>query len=327
MAKTKEQMLSLLEQHRGEPLSGAAAAKMLGLSRAAVWKAIEELRKEGYAITAVTNRGYRLSETNDLLSAEGIFVHCADLPITKEQIHVEKVVDSTNRLARMMAVEGAAHGSVFLAEEQTQGRGRRGRSFFSPNGKGLYMSILLRPTGTSEQAVLTTTAASVAVCRALQETLGIEAKIKWVNDLFWNDKKICGILTEAVTDVESGTIESLVLGIGINTTSTEADFPLELRKIAGSVFADSPVSRNVLAAAVLAHVFAIAEAPIAGEFMEEYRARSLVLGREITVHSGTETYPAKAIDIDSAGALIAEKKDGTRILLNSGEVSIRPIID
>ena len=299
-------------------------AGALALSRGAVWKAIEELRKEGYAIDAVTNRGYSLSDSSDLLSAEGILLHLKDLPVNREQIHIYKTVDSTNQVAKKMAVAGAAHGSVFLAEEQTMGKGRRGRSFFSPKGTGLYMSVLLRPTGTSEQAVLTTTAAAVAVCRALSRVLGVDPSIKWVNDVFVDGRKVCGILTEAVSDFESGSIEFLVLGIGINVST--ADFPDELRQVAGAVLANghAPFSRNVLAAAVLREVLALTAEPDPAAFLDEYRRRCFVVGKPVTVHGINETYDATAVDIDAKGALIVEKPTGERFVLNSGEVSVRP---
>lgn len=329
MLTTKEKVLGLLEENRGKVLSGTVIAKSLELSRAAVWKAIEELRKEGYTIDAVTNKGYSLPEGSDLLSVEGILMHLSDMPIQREQIHVYKSIDSTNQLGKRMAVDGAAHGSVFIAEEQTDGRGRRGRSFFSPKGKGLYMSVLLRPTGTAEEAVLTTTAAGVAVCRALSKTFNIEADIKWVNDVFLNGRKICGIMTEAVSGFESGTIEFLVLGIGVNVSTVEEEFPSDIRAIAGSLLSGSgndtaSFSRNALAAAILREVLAIAANPAAEEFIDEYRSRCFVLGRQITVLCGSTSYPAKAVDIDGRGALIVEKEDGTIEILNSGEVSIRP---
>ncbi len=326
MLTTKENILSVLEEHRGSPLSGATIAKSLDISRAAVWKAIEELRKEGHAIDAATNRGYSLAENSDLLSVDGILLHLEGLPVTREQIHIYKSVDSTNQVAKKLAVEGAPHGSIFLSEEQTSGRGRRGRNFFSPKGSGLYMSILIRPEGSAAQAVLTTSAAAVAVSRALSKLSGIDAKIKWVNDIFVNGKKVCGILTEAVSDFESGSIEALILGIGINVSTTEEAFPEDVRTVAGSIGNDmrNSISRNLLAASVLREVFAIAEKPRAEEFMEEYRSRCFLLGQDITVlPGGGESYSAKAIDIDERGALIVETEDGTRQILNSGEVSVR----
>lgn len=326
MLTTKENILGFLEENRGRALSGATIAKSLDITRAAVWKAIEELRKEGHAIEAVTNRGYSLSESSDLLSVEGILLHSEGLPISREQIHIYKSIDSTNQIGKKMAVEGAPHGSVFLSEEQTEGRGRRGRNFFSPKGSGLYMSIVLRPEGTASEAVLTTSAAAVAVARALSSLSGIDAKIKWVNDIYVNGKKVCGILTEAVSDFESGSIEALVLGIGINVSTTEEAFPADVRNVAGSLSNGKPekLSRNVLAAAVLREVFAIAAKPRAEDFMEEYRSRCFLLGQEITVlPGGKESYEAKAIAIDDSGALIVEMNDGKTQTLNSGEVSIR----
>jgi len=327
MLTTKETVLGFLEENRGHPISGAAIARSLNISRAAVWKAIEELRKAGHSIDAATNRGYSLAESSDLLSVEGILLESEGLPLAREQIHIFKTIDSTNHIAKKMAVEGAPHGSVFLAEEQTQGRGRRGRSFCSPSGSGLYMSILLRPEGNTEQAILTTSAAAVAVSRALSKLTGLDAKIKWVNDIFIHGKKVCGILTEAVSDFESGSIEALVLGIGINVSTKEEAFPEDVRAVAGSLDLETGVkpSRNALAAAVLREVFALAANPKPEEFMEEYRSRCFLLGQDILVlPGGADSYEATAISIDDRGALIVETKKGKRQTLNSGEVSVRP---
>lgn len=361
MLSTKENVLKILEENRGAALSGAAISRDLSVSRAAVWKAIEELRKEGHMILAATNKGYTLSDASDLLSAEGIMLHMETPAVTREHLHVFKSIDSTNLMAKKMALAGAAHGTVVLAEEQTQGRGRLGRSFYSPKGCGLYMSILLRPNRTKDTAILTTTAAAAAVCRALAGTFGIEAEIKWVNDIYVGGRKICGILTEGVTDFETGSIEALVVGIGINVFEGEAGFPHEIREIAGTLkdsIQDKEISgsrlcsldrnrldrnrldrnrldrnrldrnrldRNRLAAAVISEVIKINENLRPEDFLPEYKARSLVLGKDITVYRGSDQYEAKAVDIDEQGGLVVQKKDGAVETLNSGEITIRPV--
>ncbi len=326
MFTTKSKILTLLEASKGQALSGAAIAKELRISRSAVWKSIEELRKEDYDIQAVTNKGYSLSPESDVLSKEGLLLLTKHPAITYDNIHVFKCIGSTNQEAKKMAVAGAGHGTVVLAEEQTQGRGRRGRSFFSPKGTGIYMSVILRPQGTAEEAVLTTAAAAVAVCRAITRVLGLSPEIKWVNDIFVDHRKVCGILTEAVSDFQTGTIESLILGIGLNVTTDPERFPDSIQNTAGALLPGGKhISRNLLAAAILDELLERMDRKDSAGLIEEYRALSFLPGEQITVYRGDETYEAKALDIDSKGGLIVEKPNGSKETLRSGEVSVRPI--
>ena len=321
---TKNMVLKTLEQNRGKPVSGSMIAKKLNVSRGAVWKAIEALRDEGYKIEAVTNRGYILSEESDLLSKEGIFVNLKNSKIKGDQIYVFSSLDSTNQLAKKMAIDGAPHGTVVLADEQTKGRGRRGRSFYSPKGTGIYLSIILKTDNFADIGLLVTTAASVAVCRALAKIYGVEAKIKWVNDIYLNDRKLCGILTEAITNFETGTIDSIVLGIGLNFKTT--DFPEELNQTATSLFSsDEEIKdkRNRLAAAIIDEVLDLCEDLNSEKFISEYKQRSMVIGKDISVYRGNDQFDAKAIDIDSQGGLVVQKQDGTVEVLNSGEITVR----
>lgn len=337
---TKGNVLKALEENKGATVSGEELAGRLSLSRAAVWKAISELRKEGYRIDAITNRGYCLSEDSDLLSAEGIFPHVA-YPSMSERIHVFKTVESTNLTAKKMALEGAPAGSAVIAEEQTKGRGRMGRSFHSPPSGGIYMSFILKPRFDASKAVLITTAASVAVCRAIEKITGISCEIKWVNDVYAKGKKVCGILTEAVTDFETGQIEHIVLGIGINYNTPAEAFPEGLSEVAGSLFngvsessAEGAASRNRLIAEVINQVLEINEELELRTFIKEYRRRSMVLGKEIRIltpgrtdgkRDFSEGILAAAVDVDDDGGLVVRYEDGTLSTLNTGEVSVRPV--
>ena len=323
---TKERVLALLEAHRGEHFSGAQLAASLGVSRNAVWKAVTELRAAGCRIDAATNRGYCYAAENDLLSVLGI------LPLLSEtarplaaHLQVFPELASTNQTAKELALAGAAHGTAVIAERQTQGRGRYMRSFCSPPG-GLYISMILHPDRLNFAHITTVTAlAGAAVCEAVEAVSGKKPGIKWVNDVFLDGKKICGILTEAVTDIESGTLGWLVLGIGINVTTRTEDFPPELREIAGSVFGeDVPGSRNRLAAELLNRIPGCVPAPAEAEVIGRYRSRLMMLGRQVTVvqSDGTE-YSAAALDIDEAGHLIVETAAGERRVLSSGEIRIR----
>lgn len=334
---TRANVLKALEENKGTTVSGEELASRLDISRAAVWKAIQELRREGYRIEAATNKGYCLSQENDVLSAEGIipYLRSADMA---DKIHVFKVLESTNLTAKKMALDGAPHGTVVLSEEQTKGRGRMGRSFFSPPAGGIYISFILEPQLDAAKSVLITTAASVAVCRAIEAVTGISCRIKWVNDVYLDDKKICGILTEAVTDFESGHIDYIVLGIGINFSTAADAFPKELSGIAGSLISgshDGDVSRNRLIAELIDQVLEINEDLEARKFLEDYRKRSFILGKEIQVipriradHESepAEGMPALALDIDGDGGLVVRYRDGSVQTLNSGEISIRPLL-
>ena len=198
----KSRLLELLEQHKGETLSGEDIGRELSCTRAAVWKAVNSLRQEGYPIEAGPNKGYMLARESNLISAEGIRLFLEDPQV---EIKIFDAISSTNLEARQLAVSGmAGHGSFVVAMEQTAGRGRRGREFYSPKGSGIYLSVILEPKGTLEGSLLITTAAATAVYKAVKEVCGVKLGIKWVNDLYKDNRKVCGILTEAVTDFESG---------------------------------------------------------------------------------------------------------------------------
>jgi len=323
--RTKYSVLELLEQHRGQSLSGEELARRLGVSRTAVWKAVGDLKKEGYHIEAVTNKGYRLSRDTDILSVQGLLPFLDD-PELADRIYIFKEVESTNRTALNMMLEGAGYVTVVIAETQTACRGRQGRSFSSPPGKGIYMSIVLRPAfQTLPQAALVTTAASVAVCRAIEKVTGRQLGIKWVNDLFLRDRKVCGILTEAITDFESGTVEGLVLGIGVNFSARPEDFAPEARETAGSLCpgCTDGARRILLAAELINQASRLGDLLNEGGFLDEYRRRSLVLGKWITVLHPLGSYEALALDIDQEGRLLVRLQDGSTRLLNGGEVRIR----
>lgn len=333
---TRGNVLKALEENKGGTVSGEELASRLNISRAAVWKAIQELRKEGHRIDAITNKGYSLARDSDVLSVEGILPYVAD-PAMTDRVHVFKSVESTNLTAKRMALDGAPAGTVVIAEEQTKGRGRMGRSFYSPPAGGIYMSFILKPRFDAAKSVLITTAASVAVCKAIETITGISCRIKWVNDIYLGEKKICGILTEAVTDFESGHIEYIVLGIGINYSTDRSVFPKELSGIAGSLFESAPadgVTRNRLIAEVINQVLEVNEKLETREFVHEYKNRSFVLGKEILViptaglardGSLSEGIPATAVDIDKDGGLVVRYRDGSVQTLNSGEISIRTV--
>ena len=344
----RDKVLNVLEEKKGEPVSGESLAELLGVSRTAVWKAVTSLKKEGYPIDAKTNKGYSLSSESDKLSEVAIRACLSKLSPYEKYLKEESdnnllnsidcigniiildTVDSTNNEAKRLVASAASledipFGTVIIAENQSAGKGRRGRSFYSPVANSVYMSFILKPTATIENSLLITIAAGVAVCRAIEATCDDTQRpeIKWVNDIFVNKKKICGILTEAISDIESGEIESLVLGIGVNINIPEEDFPKELRDIAGSVKI-APGKRNQFAATLSSEVFSIYYAMAEGkEIIPEYRARSMMEGREIIVVKGKNEEKATALSVSDNGGLSVEYPDGRREILRSGEVSIK----
>ncbi|MFT3951866.1 MAG: biotin--[acetyl-CoA-carboxylase] ligase [Oscillospiraceae bacterium] len=322
-------ILQALETRRGETISGAQLAKETGVTRAAIWKAISQLRAEGAAIDAATNRGYSLRAESGLLNAQGITALLDEAARALFSVKTEPCVTSTNTLLKAAAQAGALQGTVLCAGEQTQGRGRMGRDFYSPPDSGVYLSVILRPAMRAQDALFITTAAAVAVCRAIERLGGSpgDARIKWVNDVFVGRKKVCGILTEAALDFESGGLEYAVLGIGTNLLAPAASFPDDLRKIAGGIFTgDIANLRNRFAAAVLNELAVlISRADYnAPAYLAEYRARSFLLGTQVDVLSAAGERAALAVDIDAGARLVVRYPDGTEEALSSGEVRVRP---
>lgn len=233
---TKQALLQALSGAEGRYISGEQLAQTLGVSRAAIHKAAAALTAQGYTLEAAPRRGYRLLG-GDPFCADAVGEYPAP-------VYVHERLDSSNQTAKRLALAGAPHGTLVLAGQQSAGRGRMGRRFESPAGKGIYLSLVLRVPVPASEALGVTVGAAVAVARAVQKLCGIELGIKWVNDLYYQGKKVCGILTEAGTSVESGLLEWLVVGIGLNLTTTPADWPEELARTAGSLFpgAGQPLS-------------------------------------------------------------------------------------
>lgn len=321
---TKEKLLELFESNKGIYFSGEEIAGKLGVSRAAVWKAVKALRNDGYAIDAVTNKGYCLSEKTDILSPQGIQKYLnpeyRDIELT-----VLSTVDSTNALIREKAEHGFAEGYTIISNEQTAGRGRYGRDFFSPSGTGVYMSILLRPSNYSaRQAVRLTTIAAVAMCEAIEEVSDEKALIKWVNDIYVKGKKVCGILTEASFGLESGMLEYAVLGIGVNVYSPQKGFPKELEQIAGAIFDGTKDDmKNRLTAAFLNRFMEYYTSKNQTDYVEKYRSRNLVIGKQVSFTAGGETRNAFVYGIDEECRLMVKFDDGETQSLAYGEIHIR----
>lgn len=324
MLSTKEQLLTLFENNKGTYLSGEEIAEKLSISRSAVWKAVNSLRNEGYSIDAVTNKGYSLSVKTDILSVQGIQKYlkpnCSNL-----NIEVLPSLDSTNNFAREKAVLGMPEGYVVIANTQTNGKGRKGREFFSPSNTGIYMSLVLRPSYCSlKQATKLTTMAAVAVCEAIEIVSNEKGQIKWVNDVYVKGKKVCGILTEASLGLEDNFLEYAIIGIGVNVSLPIDGFPKEIQNIAGAVFENAQNDgKNRIAAEILNRFMSYYTALPKVNYIEEYRSRNFVIGKEILVNLSDKQKKAVALDIDDEFHLIVKYDNNKTETLSSGEISIR----
>jgi BirA family biotin operon repressor/biotin-[acetyl-CoA-carboxylase] ligase len=321
----EELILSFLADGGEEFTSGEVLSGKLGLSRTAVWKYVESLRTKGYRIDAVPARGYRLVEIPDRLTPLEIspLLNTHDIGRT---IHYFDEVSSTNEVAFRLASEGASHGEVVVAERQSQGRGRRGRSWFSPPGLNLYCSLILRPDLSPQRAPELTLVAAAALAETVERG-GAEAKIKWPNDIMVNGKKVAGILTELSADPE--TVHFAVVGMGINLNGEYADFPAELKASATSLRAarGQLVPRALFAAALWTQLEQRLDQHAAegfGPIRSACRALSDTLGREVLVKSEHAELRGLAEDIDDGGALLVRTSQGLERVISGDVEQLRP---
>lgn len=340
----KERVLILLEENKNTTLSGEEIAKTLSCSRAAIWKAVRTLQSEGYNITGVNNKGYTLTSSPDVLSQAFIEDKLKeagfDIPVITKSI-----VDSTNTQLKLMAGNGETRDIIMISEEQTAGKGRRGRSFFSPKNTGIYLSFLLHPNVPVYEAPVLTTMAATAEAIAIDNVLkqfdasDSSAHIKWVNDIYMHGKKVSGILTEASTSIEDNSLEYAVLGIGINLYEPDDGFPEEIKNVAGSIFTDNLQRenlRNIMASELIINFLKLYHdgnsentGKLSRSYITEYKKRSIVLGKEVTLltpnHepiSGNHS-TATVIDINDDCHLLLRYNDGTESYISGGEISVR----
>lgn len=359
---TKDKILARLESAGGEYISGTSLAKWLKISRNAVWKAIRSLISEGHNIESSMPRGYRLMDEKDILSIGGISSNIDDDLCHLFTFDVRESVGSTNSLLKEIASSGyysretnsfdlqssssgrdsllcdnkelnapsyapsyAPEGLVLAASHQSAGRGRLGRSFFSPENTGLYFSLLLRPQMAVSDSVFITTAAASSLCIAIEESFAIKPEIKWVNDLYYKGKKICGILTEANLDLATGALEYVILGVGVNLYPPSGGFPEEIRSVAGSLLDfERSGGRNLLLGRFLTHFWRLYKGSDKCEITELYRKYNFTVGKKISVISGDSIRPALALSIsDDCSLEVLFEDSGERAYLSSGEISIR----
>lgn len=321
----KTKILKFLRNSRGY-VSGQQLSEALGVSRTAVWKYIRQLEEEGYRIEAVRNRGYRLAEEADVITGPELasMLHTQWLG---KRIEYFPETDSTNIQARRLAEEGAPSGTLAVADCQKAGKGRRGRSWVSPPGTGIWMSLVLRPDILPASASMVTLVAGMAAAKGIRAVTGLDAGIKWPNDVVVQGRKVCGILTEMSTEEES--IRHVVVGMGINV-NTEA-FPEELLETATSLKleAGAPVKRSPVIAAV-AEAFEdyysrFLETCNMELLKEEYNGLLVNRGRIVRVLDPGKEYQGKALGIGSDGSLLVEREDGKVETVISGEVSVRGV--
>ncbi|WP_312339754.1 biotin--[acetyl-CoA-carboxylase] ligase [Anaerospora hongkongensis] len=321
----RTQILQLLRAHSGQYISGEDLSRMLAVSRTAIWKHIQSLKNEGYAIEAHPRLGYTLRQAPDLLSPKEI-ESCLHSHSLGRQIHYFSDVGSTNNEAKKIAADGCPEGTIVVAEAQTVGRGRLSRGWFSPYGKGIWLSVVLRPPFQPQQAPKCTLMAAVAVTKAIRGFCDVPCGIKWPNDILYEGKKLVGILTEMSAEMDA--INYIVIGMGVNVNTSAEEFPPELAEIATSILAvkNEPVSRLQLLCRILAELELIYQQVIREGFapvLEEWKTLSVTLGQAVNVIGPDEQYSGTAVTIDEDGALLVETDMGLRKVI-AGDVSIRP---
>lgn len=322
----RKTIVEILKKAGGNFVSGENIAGDLGISRTAVWKHIQKLRESGYEILSNARLGYKLKDAPDLLLPSEIQIGL-DTKIIGKEMHYFPSVNSTNYVAKALAYHGATDGTIVVAEEQDSGKGRLERNFYSPRGKGIWFSVVLRPKFLPHEAPKCTLMAAVAVAEAMNR-FNLKAQIKWPNDIMFDGRKIVGILTEMTCELSKVTY--IVTGIGINVNISREEFPEELRSVAASLseMNGENLSRVKFFRAVLEELDKLYRTVNSSDFAKVFalwRKYNITLGKNIRVipadNSG-EIFSGKAIDLDTEGALIVETAQGLRTVY-AGDVSIR----
>lgn len=319
----KKKVLKILKKNKDDFISGEKISEELSITRAGVWKHINKLKEEGYKIEAISRRGYKLIFSPDILSYEEIEVYLSTKFIGKHWQYF-KSIDSTNKKAKENALD-LKEGTVLISEEQTGGKGRIGREWISPKGKGIWMSIVLKPGLDPIKVSRITLLGAVSVFKALKN-MGINSQIKWPNDILINGKKVAGILTEMSGELNM--VDYIVMGIGINVNLDKKDFPKSLKNKATSAKIElgKEINRRKLTAYILnefeKNYIQFKEDEDIREIIEIIRRNSILIGKEIRVINGKIAKIGKVLDINELGELVVEFEDGIANII-SGEISIR----
>ncbi len=321
----KADIIRLLKEYDGY-LSGQELCNRLKVSRTAVWKVINQLKEEGYQIEAVRNKGYHLVESADVMT-EAELRSCMGKGCMGSRIVFFDITDSTNTQARICAEAGALEGTLVVAERQTAGKGRRGKSWVSPPGDGIWMSLVLRPDIEPFRVSMITLAVALSVSAGIEEVCGLKTQIKWPNDVIVSGKKICGILTELSAEYDA--IHYVIVGIGINVNTSQ--FPEELKDMATSLYLESGEKwkRSPIIASIMKWMDRYYEIFLRtgglSELREEYTEKLANMGRQVVVLESKGTYEGICRGINQNGELLVEKPDGEVVSVRSGEVSVRGI--
>jgi BirA family transcriptional regulator, biotin operon repressor / biotin---[acetyl-CoA-carboxylase] ligase len=323
MRSTKHLLLDRLKENPNQWVSGESISNQLGISRTAVWKQINSLRKDGHRILSAPRKGYRLEQVADLLSAEEVSACLTTRIMGRPSITVLKQTDSTNLQARVLASRGAAEGTVIAAESQTCGRGRRGRVWLSPAGQGLCFSVILRPPMTPAQAPQITLMTAVAVVRTLKQA-GVQAHIKWPNDILVDGRKIAGILTEISTEMDQ--VDWVIVGLGLNVNTPADQLPGSIRELATSMRIQKgcPFSRAALLGDLLQDFEKCYEQLRTEGFasiMEQWRHMSDIIGQQVYVDVMGTRHHGTVAAVDDDGVLILEDSQGRIRRIFSGDVT------
>lgn len=308
----------------GQTVSGQALSEELSVTRAAVWKQIEQLRQSGFEIESLGRQGYRLVSCPDSLMGP-VIAHGMKTAWAGKTIVYEKQVDSTNRLARRLAMDGAAHGTLVIAEEQTAGRGRRGRGWVSPPGESIYMTLILRPDAHPSQVAMLSLQTALAVARGIHRATGADARIKWPNDIVVNGRKVCGMLLEMNADEQS--VHDVVAGIGINVHPGAVCEEIAATAGALDVLCGKTLRRADIVRAFLEEYEAVdALAKDHNALMAAYMERSATLGHVVRVVGLNEEFMGTAVRVTPSGSLIVKTEDGSEREVLAGDVSVRGVM-
>jgi BirA family biotin operon repressor/biotin-[acetyl-CoA-carboxylase] ligase len=313
----KEKILEYLKKE-DEYLSGDQISCRLGISRQGLWKHIQDLKDSGYDIVAVPHLGYRLLSAPDRLCALEI-THGLNTKFIAKKIHYFDYLPSTMDLAMQLGIQSAPSGTIVLAESQTKGRGRLGRSWFSPKHKGIYLSLILRPKISPSASCVLTLLAAVSICEAVKKVTGMEAQIKWPNDIFMHNKKVAGILTEMNAELDK--VNFVVIGIGLNVNNDKKSLIAQATSL--KELTRQPISRVILLQELLRRIesnYSVLEDRGAQTIIDKWRSFSLTLGRRVKIYYQDKHIEGQAVDIDSDGALLIRKDSGLTIKVFSGDI-------
>lgn len=322
----KEKLREIFASYPDEWFNGNNLAQKLDVSRNAVWKAVQELKDENVNIQSNGKLGYSSPVDSDVFSSILMQKNLRTKELGKKIIFYP-VIESTNTTAKQLAEEGASHGTVIIADCQKGGRGRLGKTFHSPAGTGIYMSVILRPDFSTELSNLLTACTAVSTEKSLCQFCKKNIKIKWVNDLFISNKKVCGILTEASISCESRSINYAIIGIGVNVRNTKENFPDELQSIVTSLEEEGSekINRCVLAAEILNNLEIELSHISDRKFLDEYREHSNLIGNKVTIVDGMgNEIKGTAVGIDNNASLLVKMNDGQVKTISSGTVQAEP---